>query len=246
MFSRKAARPSRHPLVLSLSDPQSPHLEAYRRLYRKILYLLQQNGSQVLCITSAQGSEGKTLTGINLAFAMAEDPTKNVALVDCDFRKPRVARYLGIRSGPGVASVLRGERALREVMTRADDSRPNLSVFPAGRIEGDLYPFLYSKKLEPILNQLRAGFDLVVADSPPILPILDQDFLSDLADAVLLVVRAGSASKDTVKAALECTEGKKILGVVFNGAKKQYSSYYSYTYGYDYRYDQDSDEESRC
>jgi len=71
-------------------------------------------------------------------------------------------------------------------------------------------------------------------DSPPILPILDHDFLSNLVDGIVLVVRAGSASRDVVRTALESMEGKNIIGIVFNGAEKHYSSYYSYAYGHDY------------
>jgi succinoglycan biosynthesis transport protein ExoP len=235
MFSRKNNNHRAHPLALSVTDPQAPYLEAYRRLYRKILYLARQQADlKTLCITSSQVGEGKTLTAVNLSLVMAEDPTRRIALVDCDFRRPQVARYLGLRSGPGLAAVLSGRKELRDVVLRPADSRENLAVFPAGRLQEEVYPLLYKGKLEPLLAQLREDFDFIIIDSPPILPILDQGFLVDIVDGMLLVVKARSTPKDMVRAALETLETNKIIGVVFNGAEKQLSSYYSYTYGYDY------------
>lgn len=236
MISRKNNNHRSHPLALSVTDPQAPYLEAYRRLYRKILYLARQppGDLKTLCVTSSQVGEGKTLTAVNLSLAMAEDPTRKIALVDCDFRRPQVARYLGLRSGPGLAAVLADRKDLREVLLRPADTQENLAVFPAGRLQEEVYPLLYKGKLEPLLARLREEFDFVVIDSPPILPILDQGFLADIVDGVLLVVRARVTPKDMVRAAIETLETNKILGVVFNGAEKQLSSYYSYTYGYDY------------
>lgn len=235
-FSRKNNNHRAHPLALSVTDPQAPYLDAYRRLYRKILYLARQQGDfKTLCITSSQVGEGKTLTAVNLSLVMTEDPTRRIALVDCDFRRPQVARYLGVRSGPGLAAVLKGEKDLRDVSLRLAESKGNLAVFPAGRLQEEVYPLLYQGKLEPLFAQLREEFDFVVIDSPPILPILDQGFLADIVDGVLLVVRARTTPKDMVRAALETLETNKIVGVVFNGAEKQLSSYYSYAYGYDYK-----------
>ena len=235
MLRRRSDGTPIHPLVLSLTEPESPQLEAYRRLYRKILYFQQQNGLRSVCITSSQAGEGKTLTALNLAFAMAEDPTKKIVLVDCDFRRPQVANYLGLRTKPGLAAVIQGGKEICDVLLKVGNSRVQISVAPAGRLQEDLYPFLYSGKLDPILKQLKNDFDFIVVDSPPILPILDQDFLSNLVDGILVVIRAGSVSKDQVKTALESMEGKRIIGIVFNGAEKQYSSYYSYAYGYSYQ-----------
>ena len=71
-------------------------------------------------------------------------------------------------------------------------------------------------------------------DFATMLPRFSVNFLSNLVNGIVLVVRAGSASRDMVRTALESMEGKNIIGIVFNGAEKQYSSYYSYAYGHDY------------
>lgn len=235
MFMRNNHNHRAHPLALPITEPQTPYLEAYRRLYRKILYLARQSGElKALCITSSQVGEGKTLTAINLSLVMAEDPTRRIALLDCDFRRPQVARYLGLRPGPGLTLVLTGKKELPDVLLRPAEDKENLAVFPAGRLQEEVYPLLYKRKLEPVIAQLRQEFDFIVIDSPPILPILDQEFLADMVDGILLVVRARKTPKDMVRAALETVETNKIIGVVFNGAEKQLSSYYSYTYGYDY------------
>ena len=78
-----------HQGLLSLTDSDSPFLDSYRRLYRKILYFNQHDNIKSIAITSAQVAEGKTLTSLNLALSMAEDKTKKVVLMDCDFRGRR-------------------------------------------------------------------------------------------------------------------------------------------------------------
>ncbi len=234
MFTPKKNNHRVHPLALPITDPQAPYLEAYRRIYRKVLYLARQADLKTLCVTSSQVGEGKTLTAVNLALTMAEDPTRKIALVDCDFRRPQVARYLGLRPNPGLAAVIAGKREVQDVMVSMGEHSENLVVLPAGRLQEEIYPLLYKGKLHPVIARLREEFDFVLVDSPPIFPIVDQGFLAEMVDAVLLVVRASSTSRDMVRAALETLEPQKIAGVVFNGARKQLSSYYSHVYGYDY------------
>ncbi|MEW6442057.1 MAG: CpsD/CapB family tyrosine-protein kinase [bacterium] len=227
-----------HPYVLALSDPGSPLLEIYRRMYRKILFLQQQRNVRSICITSARGSEGKTLTGINLALAMAEDPSRKTALVDCDFRRPQVAGYLGLPlDSGGLEQVVRGEKGLRDVVVPFS-GKINLHVFPTSPLEGDLYPLLYQGRLTPMFDELKDAYDFVVVDSPPILPILDQQFLSALLDAVLLVVRAGQTPREVIQTALESVDTMNLIGIVFNGTEERFSGYYPYGYEYRYRYKQ--------
>ena len=87
--------------------------------------------------------------------------------------------------------------------------------------------------LVPILETLKNDYDLLIVDNPPILPLSDMEFLSDLFDAIILVVRAGKTTKKKVRLALESLQQEKVIGVVFNGIEKQLSSGYYYAY-YDY------------
>jgi len=187
------------------------------------------NQVKTIGITSPEMEEGKTLTSINLSFALAEDSTKRVALVDCDFRRPQVANYLNIREKGGLIDVIHGERALQDVMVSVGKNT-TLDVFCAGRVEEEITPHFFKTKLAPVLENLTNIYDIIVADNPPILPISDEEFLADLLDAIVLVVRAGKTSRDLAQASLESMEGKNIVGVLLNGVEKQFSSSYSYGY----------------
>jgi len=240
MFFRAAGKPAaKHAYLLSLSDPASPLLEAYRRLYKKVSYFQQERDVRSLGVTSATVGEGKTLTSINLALAMAEDVKNRVALVDCDLRRPKIASYLGLSSRRGLADVIQSGADPREVTVPAAPDRPNLQVLPLGRIRGNLereiHALLHEKKLAPLLASLREEFACIVVDTPPVLPVVDTQYLADLLDGLLLVIRAGKTPRDLVQNAVETLEGKNLIGTVVNGVDRQLSSRYSYD-GYYYQY----------
>lgn len=230
MILRKNRRSGLHPNLLFLTDPDSPILESYRRVYRKILFLHKQDGLKSIGVTSSQVSEGKTITSINLSLAIAEDVSKRVALLDCDFRRPQVGGYLGIRSDHGLAEVISGKKELNEVRVTLGEKRSNLEVFPAGRLEQEIYPMFYNHKVKPILTMFRDIYDFIIVDNPPIMPISDEEFLADLLDAIVLVIRAGKTPRDLVNTALESMEGKNIIGILCNGIKRQLSSYHYHGY----------------
>lgn len=209
----------------------SPGLtEAYRRLYRKVLHLYEQENVRTVALTSTGVAEGKTSLSINLALTVSEDASRRVTLIDCDFRRPNVTRYLGIPSAEGLGEVICKKRELKEVVIRPREDRSNLQVLPAGTLETEITPEIYTKGLPPVLEELRRGCDLLILDTPPILPIADHDFLSDLVDAVLLVVRVEKTRKALLKAAIESMDTKRLKGLIVNGISNKDSGYHYYDY----------------
>ena len=219
-----------NPYVLPLTEPTSPFIEHYRRLYRKILYFYQKNEFQSFGITSAQIGEGKTLTTINLALTMSEDPTRTVVLVDCDFRKPRTAQYLGLPAKRGLAEVLEGKEDLKDVVMTIKNGSIHLKIITAGRVEGNPMHLFHEDGLRTVLKRLKAEYSFVLVDTPPILPIADQVFLADLVDGLILVIRAGKAPREMIKTALENIAEKNVVGIIFNGYQKSVANYYHYKY----------------
>jgi len=221
-----------HSYLLSITDPTSPLLETYRRLYKKVSFFQKEKNVRNIGLTSATVGEGKTLTSINLALAVAEDTQNQVVLMDCDFRRPKVASYLGMAPHRGLADVIQRNADPRDVMVTLGPEKENLHVLPLGKIRGDLekeiYSALYEKKLEPLLASLKKDFDFVIIDTPPILPIVDIHYLSELLDGLILVVRTGKTSRDLVQHALETLDGKNIIGMIVNGVTGQLSSRYQY------------------
>jgi len=221
-----------HARVLPITEPDSPYLVAYRRLYRKILYLKKQSGIRTIGISSSDASEGKTLSSVNLALTIAEDSTQRVALLDCDFRKPLVSEYLGIPAEPGLVDVVNGDKRLEEVLVPVGREGRMVQAFAAGRLEAEPTPSFFSNQLAPALEVVKGLFDIVIVDTPPILPVSDVEFLADFLDAVILVVRAGKTPRDLVAKAIECMEGKNLIGILLNGVEKPISGggYYGYYY----------------
>jgi Mrp family chromosome partitioning ATPase len=175
-------------------------------------------------------AEGKTSLSVNLALTVSEDTDRKVALVDCDFRKPNVGRCLGMAQAEGLGEVIDRKREIMQVLVRPIEARGNLQVLPAGRLDSEITPEVYTKGLPPVLEKLRGVSDLVILDTPPILPIADHDFLSDLVDAVLLVVRAEKTRKALLKAAMESMDRKRLKGVIVNGVSDKGLGYQYYYY----------------
>ena len=193
---------------------------------------------RVIAVTSPGAGEGKTVTSINLATALACGSDSKVLLIDADLRRPNVAARLGIDDGD--------ERGLIDVLTTdalqiGDAARKvegsAVKVLPAGRANVPVHEILRSPRLERLLQEARQNFDFVVIDTPPLLPVFDTALLARLVDGVLIVVAANQTPRKLLGEALNLLEPTKVLGIVFNGDAQPLFGYYDSSYG---RYFQDS------
>jgi capsular exopolysaccharide synthesis family protein len=195
--------------LVALAAPDSPAAEQYRVLYQRILRLALRRPMRVVAVTSAGRREGRTTTAANLALTAAQEGRQTV-LVEADLRRPALSRLLGLAPRPGVAEVLSGRAELGQAMTRLGP----LAVLTAGE-QRDVGTLLRGPAAAALLDQLRAGHELVVLDAPPALAFADGDRLSGDADAALLVVRAGATPRQVIRLALEAL-GDRAAGVVLN------------------------------
>jgi tyrosine-protein kinase Etk/Wzc len=223
-------------------------IEAYRTLRTSIL-LSANPVPRMLLITSALPSEGKTTVTVNLGATLASLGSK-VVIVDCDMRRPCCHRSTGVENRPGFVRCLTGHIDLAEAILPVPGV-PNLSVIPCGPIPPNPAEVLSSPVTVELLRRLRAEFEYVLLDSPPLLTVSDSRILSTLTDAVVLVTRAYSTPFDLVRRArgLLYNSGARILGVALNSVsiQKQGSSgygLYRYGYGYGYGYEPDPDDDT--
>ena len=151
MPRRVSEEPTKNPHVLSNDASPAATREAFRRLYRKLLYLHEQENLKTFAITSPHVGEGKTLLSINLALTASEGSTPWVTLVDCDFRSPRVHKYLGKRNDEGLAEVIQRKERVQDVIIYGIADRHNLRLIPAGKLEKDISPEVYQKGRTPVL-----------------------------------------------------------------------------------------------
>jgi succinoglycan biosynthesis transport protein ExoP len=216
-------------------------LEAFRSLRTSIL-LSANPVPKIILITSALPGEGKTTMTVNLA-AMLASLGSRVAVVDCDMRRPACHRATGVPNEPGFVQCLTGRVELRDAILPVPGVA-NLSVIPCGPIPPNPAELLSSPLAGELMRRLRADFDYVILDSPPLLSVADARILSTVSDAVALVVRAYETSYDVVRRArsLLYDAGARILGVALNDVDFRregygygyWGKYYRYGYGYGY------------
>lgn len=219
-----------HPRLLLLTDPQAPECEQYRTLRTQLFHAAEKKKTQVVTITSTLAGEGKTSTVINLGLAIAQSE-KRVLIIDGDLRRPNVAAYLGVKPKTGFGETLTGDvNALDSLFTLEGHE---MYVLAVNRESANPTELLSSERLVGLIAELRGYFDFILVDSPPVLPFADARLLANHADAVVLVIRAGMASYETVEKAIEALPAAKMLGIVLNGAEDfEEVGYYDYYYNY--------------
>ncbi len=220
--------------IFETFDAESPMATEFRRLFVRMKRLAGEQGVRSLMITSSQRDEGKTTAASHLALTAARYGNKPVVLVDFDLRRPRIHQVMGLLQKGGVADVLRGQIPLEEALK----STPldNLTVLTSGRSMNSPSGLLDSPATQALLEGLRARFDLVIVDAPPVIPVTDPMLIAPQVDATLLVVMAGEVPRAVVKraAGMIRDSGARLLGVVVNNLDEVLPYYYDYTYyGYE-------------
>jgi capsular exopolysaccharide synthesis family protein len=217
------------PLILH-ADPQSPRSESFRAL-RTNLQFLDMDGRSSFVVTSSLPGEGKSTTAVNLAVALA-DAGKKVALLDCDLRRPKVHTYCGIEGGVGLTDVLIGRARLGDVMLPWGGR--TMYILPAGKIPPNPSELLGSKQMRTLLEVLERDFDVVLCDSPPLLPVTDAAILAKATSGALITVAAGRTNRHHLEASTDAldTVGAKVAGVVLTKVPTRGPDSYAYAYGY--------------
>ena len=210
--------------VLALADPQSAGAEAYRSLRTSVQFLLADRGVRSLLVTSAQASEGKTTTACNLAVVLAS-AGMNIALVDGDLRRPRVHELFGLAQEPGLTTALVADSPGGCVQPVEGLAR--LVVMTAGPTPTNPSEMLVSSRVDNVVAGLAERYDLVIVDSPPVVPISDAVTLARKVDAVVLVSRAGRSSRRSIRRAVGqlAQVQAHLVGCVLNDSRVR-GSYY--------------------
>jgi receptor protein-tyrosine kinase len=220
--------------LVSLVSPASFAADQYLSLRNIVERLAHESGVHVLAITSPTPGDGKTVTALNVAAALAQAPDKRVLLIDGDLRRPSVSEYLSlavVRSRGLVDAILDSTLALADVVRRVD--RMNLDVLLAGAAERGTYELLTSPRLETLLAAARAEYDHVLIDTAPLVPVPDSRLIGRWADAFLVIVAADKTPRRLLAEGLNLLDPAKVAGLVFNLDDRSLSGYQNY-YGYGY------------
>ncbi|MFY8201189.1 MAG: AAA family ATPase, partial [Pirellula staleyi] len=156
------------PILVTAFHPQSPASETFRAARTALLFSATHNNSKVFLFTSPSPGDGKSTSASNLAVSLAQ-AKKRVVIVDADFRRPRVQQNFGVALKPGCVDVLDGSLSLEEAV-RPCDFQSNLFLLTSGGRPKDAAELIASTEFAVMIGQLREKFDIVMIDSPPILP----------------------------------------------------------------------------
>jgi capsular exopolysaccharide synthesis family protein len=225
---RTAANTTERDLTV-FKDPTSAAAEACRSIRTNLMFLSAEKEVHVLVVTSPGPQDGKTTAAISLAVTMAQGGAR-VLLVDTDMRKPRVHRAFGLKSDRGLSTVMMGDAALADVICHSEV--PNLDVLPCGPTPPNPAELIHTERFRQILEQCKRDYARVVLDSPPAGFVTDPAILGNLADGVVLVVRAGHTTREAVSfARRQLSDARaRILGVIINRTDRRAGGYGYYSY----------------
>ncbi|MEH7344115.1 CpsD/CapB family tyrosine-protein kinase [Bacillus sp. JJ1532] len=213
--------------IITISKPKSPISEQYRTIRTNIEYSNIDRENRIIMVTSSNPGEGKTITSSNLAVVFSQQG-KKVLLIDADFRKPMVHDVFKKQNMFGLTSVIIKHIPLNEAIQ--ETRIKNLYVLTSGPITPSPSELLSSQAMSELLKTISEQFDLVIIDTPPILPVTDAQILANQCDGAILVINCGKTKYEHAEKAktLLLNVNARLLGAVLNNIKLNYTDYYYY------------------
>lgn len=211
--------------------------ESYKTARTNIAYSIIKKGCKKVAFTSSAKGEGKTVTAMNVATALAQQKDTRVLIIECDLRRPHVHSALKIAPTPGVTNYLNDECSVNDIIqdTRID----NMKAISYGAVPPNPSELLASEDMSDLIKSMEKEFDYIIFDTPPVGIVIDAIPIINNADGVVIVVRDNVTTYPNLNKTIDIlkrTDGK-IIGVIFNrvraiGTKKYKRGGYSYGYGY--------------
>ena len=215
-------------------DIESPLAIELRRMMIRLSRHLDFDRKRAIMVTSAQRGEGKSLFSLHFSLVLAYHLAKRILLIDADVRRPVQHKVFEVDLGPGFANALAGELPASKAVRRTRVK--NLDFLPAGVAGGHASRLFGDGQVRRLVEELQGTYDMILMDSPPVVPVSDPLHYLDAVDGCLYVVMAGQTPKDVSKRGVELLRnaGANILGVVANNLGEVLPYYYDQKYyGYE-------------
>jgi exopolysaccharide/PEP-CTERM locus tyrosine autokinase len=228
---------------VSLRGERKQINEEYREIKRKLLKTafggisMTLQNPNIIMVTSARPSEGKTFTAVNLAMTIAAEQDKTVLLVDADVLKPNVLRTLGLKNRTGLMDYLLEEQTdIANVLYST--SIDKLKIIPAGKSHHLSTELLASTKMHDTIDEFAKRYSdrVVIIDTPPLIGINESAILANFAGQAVVVVEEGSSKMRDIEHAVARLNPDMAIGFVVNksvNVDADGTGYYGYYYGAD-------------
>lgn len=214
--------------LMPRDDGYNPLAEEIRQIRTNLQFVNVDRPPKVIAVSSAVSGDGKTTMSIDLAAAFSEGG-QQVLLVDADLRRGQVARYLDLDGTVGLSDILANRVELDDVII---EKQPHLWVIPSGTVPPNPVELLDSRHMSTLLNEMSERFDIVIVDTPPVLPVTDGAVVASKSDGVILVARHGVTKRAQVEEATAAVNAVRAqcLGWILNQVPRtrRDRSYYSY------------------
>ena len=208
--------------------------EAYKSARTSLIFANTAEGCNIIAFTSSAPGEGKTVTCINMAIALAQSG-KRVLIIDSDMRKPQVAASLKLSSVPGLSELLAGvvDMNLSPLCCRQKTAYDNVDIIAAGAIPPNPAELIACPRTAKLLEKLAPEYDYILIDTPPSLVVTDALLYKDHIMGYVVVIRANSTRSDSAEKLVEKFKQleARVIGFVLNDRihkEKSYKRYSSY------------------
>jgi len=205
--------PAVSPLLPFDSGDGAIPAEQYRRIRTRILQ--HHLDPQLLLVSSPGQGDGKSVTSINTAGALALNGGATVLLVDVDLRRPSIASFLGVPEAPGVGEILAGSCGIDDAIVNAQGF-PGLYLIPAGSNLSNPTEMFSSSRWKDLCAELRSRATYTILDGPPVDSVAEYKLLEEASDALILVVRINHTARPLLTRALDSIPDSKLVGITIN------------------------------
>lgn len=213
---------------------ESPLATEYRRFLHNLRKVDAGAELKSVMLTSSVVGEGKSTISSLLAITAAHKGQRTI-LVDCDVRRPAIHRLFQLERSRGLVEIISEGVSYKDVVKKT--SLDNLDVITAGKVTAQPSELFSTASIDALIRELKFYYDLLIVDSPPVLPVSDPMILAQSVDGVIIVVKAGETAREVAIRAVDIMRSNRanILGVVLNNARNRLPYHYDYShYHYDY------------
>ena len=221
--------------------PKSTNSEHIRSIRTSLLFMSADKPLKTIALTSSFPLEGKSTLVSNIAIAMALNDSKTI-IIDGDLRRGRLHSTFEVNNTKGLTNLITNQFTIDDVIQKTDIS--NLDIIVRGPIPPNPAELLGSSRMKAIIEELKKKYDRIIIDTPPIMPVTDPLVISKLVDGVILVVKIGKISRDSVRKSKEKLQSvnANILGIILNDLEFVNKGYgYGYNYYSSYYYSSEED-----